>query len=168
MDQIISLLVKAGAVLLAVVAVLAGSYEVFSRNNGSTAAGEQSQLATNIETYYNGGMMARNYSSISNSSAIRAALVPKSMLNGDGNTIAGPWGGSTVTISTWGNGFQVAWSNVDGDSCATFARSQAPQNVNINGDDIPLSNSDAATQIANACNASSGASTASVIFEYAG
>lgn len=168
MDQIISLLVKAGAVLLAVVAVLAGAYEVFAKNNGSTAAGEQSQIATNIQTYYNGGMMARNYSNISNSSVIKAALIPKSMLSDDGISINGPWGGSAVTVSTWNNGFQVAWTGVDNDSCATFARSQAPQAVNINGKDIQMSDSDAATNIANACNATNAAGTASVTFEYAG
>lgn len=168
MDQIISLLVKAGAVLLAVVAVLAGAYEVFAKNNGSTAAGEQSQIATNIQSYYNGGMMARNYSKISNSSVIKAALIPKSMLNGDGNAINGPWGGSAVAVSPWSSGFQVAWTGVDNDSCATFARSQAPQAVNINDTDIPMSDPDAATSIANACNATSAAGTASVTFEYAG
>ncbi|GAD11710.1 type 4 pilus major pilin [Gluconobacter cerinus] len=166
MDQIVSLLIKAGAVLLALIAVLVGGYAVFAKNNGSTAASEQSQLATNISGYINGGMTTRNYSGLDNSVAIKAGLVPKSMQNGDGTTILGPWGSSQVTIAPWNQGHSEAWTNVDGDACATFARSQNADRVAINGSEVAMSDPQAAINIANNCNATSGVSQVSVTFEY--
>ena len=166
MDQIVSLLIKAGAVLLALIAVLVGGYAVFAKNNGSTAAAEQSQLATNISGYINGGMTTRNYSGLDNSVAIKAGLVPKSMQNGDGTTILGPWGNSQVTIAPWNQGHSEAWTNVDGDACATFARSQNAYGVTINGTEVIMSDSNAAVNIANDCDASSGTTQVNVTFEY--
>jgi PilS N terminal len=169
MDQIISRFVVMGAVLIALVGVLWGGWEVTHKSQTSTASGDESQMSQNIHALYQIGS-AGNYSNISNTSAINGGLIPQAMLNGDGTSIVGPWSGSRVVVSSvnGGTGYQSAWTGVAAKDCATLARSQTPDGgVEVNGQlvNVTGTGSDISSQVANDCAASS-ASPASVTFIY--
>lgn len=168
MDLIVSILSKYGLQALALVLVMAGVYEAFHKSNSQTAAGWESEMVTNIDGFFQGGLTAKNFSGLNNSVAIKASLVPKGMLNGDGSTIKGPWPNSYVTLAPSGNGmgFIATWSAVSSDDCATFARSQSANMLSVNGTSIDPTDSAAASSIALACDAGSSASTTTIIFEH--
>lgn len=170
MELIVSLLSKYGLQALALVIVMAGVWEAFHKSSEQIAASYESEMATNIQGYFQGGVTARNYSGLTNQMAIQAALVPKGMLlTGDTSTIKGPWPNSTVTLASANNGMSMTstWSNVQSDDCATFARSQSPTSLTVNGTQISPTSATVAADIAAACNASTTSSTATVMFEYA-
>lgn len=168
MDLIVSILSKYGLQALALVLVMSGVYEAFHKSNAQTAASWESELVTNIDGFFQGGLTARNFSGLNNSVAIKAGLVPKGMLTGDGITIKGPWPNSYVSLSPTSNGmgFMATWSDVSSDDCATFARSQSANMVSVNGTAIDPTNNAAAAGIAMACDAGTSSSTASIAFEH--
>lgn len=168
MDLIVSILSKYGLQALALVLVMSGVYEAFHKSNSQTASAWESEMVANIDGFFQGGLTARNFSGLSNSVAIKAALVPKGMLNGDGSTIKGPWPNSYVTLAPTGNGmgFTANWTAVSSDDCATFARSQSANMLTVNGTRIDPANSAAASSIATACSAGASSSTATVTFEH--
>ncbi|MEZ7137562.1 type 4 pilus major pilin [Komagataeibacter sp. SM21] len=170
MDTIVPIVVKVVTALLALAALLGLIYELFHKSSAETAAGYQSNLFTNIEGLYHGGMSAANYSDLSNSVAIKAAAVPHGMTNGDGSTITGPWPNSTVTLSSanGGAGWQALWTNVQSDGCASFVRSQAASNITVGGTTITPTDTSSTSEIANACNAIESGATTTIIFEYDG
>ncbi|MBO1326270.1 hypothetical protein K2X14_14230 [Acetobacter sp. TBRC 12305] len=169
MDQITSRFVVIGSVLFSLVAILWGAWEVNHMDNESYAAGYESQMSQKILPYYKIGSSG-NFSNISNATAINGGLIPQAMLNGDGTTISGPWGGSRVTITSTsgGTGYQSAWTGVEAKDCATFARSQTPNGgIEVNGTFISVTSTgtDNGSAIANACAGNSGG-TATVTFVY--
>lgn len=169
MDQITSRFVVIGSALFALVAILWGGWEIDHMGSESDGSGYEGQMSRKILPYYKVGSSG-NFSNISNSTAINAGLIPQAMLNGDGSTIKGPWGGSRVTITptSGGTGYQSAWTGVDAKDCATFARSQTPNGgIEVNGTFISVTNTgnDNGSAIANACQGSSGTS-ATVTFIY--
>lgn len=168
MDLIVSILSKYGLQALALVFVMAGVYEAFHKSNSQIAAGWESEMVSNIDGFFQGGLTAKNFSGLNNSVAIKAALVPKGMLTGDGSTIKGPWPNSYVTLAPSGNGmgFIATWTDVSSDDCATFVRSQSANLISVNGSSIDPTSSAAASSIALACNAGSSTSTATIVFEH--
>ncbi|WP_338333628.1 type 4 pilus major pilin [Acetobacter sp. LMG 32666] len=168
MDLIVAILSKHGLEIMALVLVMAGVYEIFHKSNAQTASGWESEMVTNVDGFFQGGLTARNFSGLNNSVAIKANLVPKGMLNGDGSTIKGPWANSYVTLSSTSNGmgFTASWVEVPSDDCATFARSQSANMISINSTSIDPTNSAAASSIAMACNAGASSSTATITFEH--
>lgn len=59
MDLIVSILSKYGLQALALVLVMAGVYEAFHKSNSQTAAGWESEMATNIDGFFQGGLTAK-------------------------------------------------------------------------------------------------------------
>lgn len=168
MDLIVSILSKYGLQALSLVFVMAGIYEAFHKSSAQIASGWESEIATNVNGFFQGGLTARNFSGLNNEVAIKANLVPKGMMTGDGSTLKGPWPNSYVTLgaSNGGMGFISSWANVSTDDCATFARSQSATIIDINGTSIDPTNTAAASSIALACNGGSSSSTVTVSFEH--
>lgn len=170
MEFMVAILSKYGLEILGIAIIVGMIGLAFHKSSTQIATSWESDLVTNIDGYYQGGLTAKNFSGLSNSVAIKAALAPKGMMTGDGNTLKGPWSNSYVTLSPTGNGmgFIVNWTEVPNDDCATFAHSQGATTISINGTAIDPTNSNAATSIALACDAGSSSSTTTISFEHDG
>ena len=169
MEQIVAFLAKSALGALALVILAGLIYEAFHKSSEQIAADYETELVTNVQGYFQGGVTARNYSGLTNQVAIQAALVPKGMLlSGDTSTLKGPWPNSTVTLASAnsGMGMTATWNNVQSDDCATFARSQSPTSLTVNGTTISPTSSTVAADIATACNASTTSSTLTTMFQH--
>jgi|GEM_PF-2774569 len=156
-------LIMIGALLVGVYLLgqaAGGVNQMFSGGLGNTAVEDANFISTHIKAAYGGSINgATNFTSISNSEAIKVGAVPREMLNGDGQTIKGPWVGSTVQMSgsTDGGTFYENWSGVPGNSCAGLSNAAAVNYMNINGTAINMgSGQNVASQVAQACNGTSG------------
>ncbi|WP_068173790.1 type 4 pilus major pilin [Neokomagataea thailandica] len=109
-----------------------------------------------------------SYTNISNANSIKAGIVPSVMTTGDGQTIVGPWPGSSVKI--FGNGITLweEWDGVPASACATFALSQSVNYLTINGNAHPVMSNDPslAANVASDCNMVNSNSTAKILFSY--
>lgn len=168
MDLIYAIFSRNFIVALAIMVVMGAVYELLQKSSAQTASGWESEMATNIDGFFQASLTARSFSGLNNSVAIKANLVPKGMLNGDGATLKGPWANSYVTLSptSSGMGFISTWVDVPSDACATFARSQSANMISINGTTIDPTNNAAAAGIAMACDAGTSSSTATIAFEH--
>jgi len=141
-----------------VLAGVAGYYgsRAFSRSGTTTAISEAGDMWTNAQSVFGGSPASGpgDYSSVSNSSAITGGLVPMAMTVGDGQTINGPWPGSTVTVSGNTTTFYEDWNNIPSTACAKFALSQKTNDVWINSTMVTVgqNSGQTATAVAQACN----------------
>jgi outer membrane protein assembly factor BamA len=168
MQIVIAFFAKYYLEALGMILVIGAVYAVFHKSTVETASSWESEIVTNVDGFFQGGLTARNFSGLNNTVAIKANLVPKGMLTGDGTTLKGPWANSYVTLSPTSNGmgFIATWSEVSSDDCATFARSQSANIISINGTTVDPTNTAAAAGIAMACDAGTSSSTATIAFEH--
>ncbi|CDG41006.1 MULTISPECIES: type 4 pilus major pilin [Asaia] len=134
---------------------------MFSGGMASTAVQDADYIANHIKSNFGGNQNgSTNFSSVSNALAISTASVPRSMLNGDGQTIKGPWSTSYVNLSSSADGgsFYETWSGVPASACSELANAAAVNYINVNGTQIGFSpTSSVSTAVAQACNGTAGA-----------
>lgn len=161
MSEIIALLIRAGIVLGLIGSVaLAGMYAMHESDAG-LAAREATDIWHKTHAIYGNSAAggAESYLGINNAVAIRANIVPSGMTLQDGETIQGPWAGSTVTLSGSSDGhtFYEDWNAIPSSACAEFAVNQPVNYMYINGTSIFINsgNGNQAGAIAGACNTGS-------------
>jgi len=152
-------------------AISPAAQRLFTGSSTGTATSEASDIWTNARGVWGAGGATGpiSYANVTNQSAIRAGAVPSQMLNGDGQTISGPWSGSAVTLASYANGagLQQTWTGVPNSSCAKFAASQQVVAITINGTEIDTTKNTTPDQIAAACTAPTNAGgTGTLVFGY--
>lgn len=108
-----------------------------------------------------------NFTPINNADAIKAGIVPQSA-SPDGQTINGPWQGSTITLTGSTSTLYEDWKNIPSSACARFALSQPTNQVVVNGTTVQTTSvqSGASSAVAQACNHGSTDSLSEVDFSY--
>lgn len=142
---------------------------MFSGGMASTAVQDADYIANHIKTNFGGSQNgSTDFSGVTNALAIRTASVPRGMLTGDGQTIKGPWAGSTVTLSSSADGssFFETWAGVPSASCPELSNAASVNYLNINNAQIFFyDGAKIQNNVAQACNGGSGTSN-NVILGY--
>jgi len=156
-----------------VLAGVAGYYgsRAFSGSGTTTAISEAGDIWNNAQSVFGGTPASgpANFSSVTNGNAITGGIVPMAMTTGDGQTINGPWAGSTVTLSGSSDGqtFYEDWNNIPSTACAKFALSQKTNFVEVNSSGVWTGQNAGATASAIAAGCNQGtASVSEIKFSY--
>lgn len=150
-----------GIALSALAAIGMSNYYYSAKTNTQTlaASGAMNTIAGGVEEVFGSGANGSgNYAGLNNASAIAAGVIPDTLMKtGDSQSIYAPWGrGAIMTLSGGTTFWQAAWTKVPGKACARFALSQSGNAVSVNGSSVQTqNNSDAAAQVATACQAAS-------------
>jgi len=108
-----------------------------------------------------------DFTPINNADAIKAGIVPEKS-SPDGQTIRGPWQGSTIVLTGTTNTLYEDWNGVPSSACARFALSQPTNGVFVNGTWIVETGvqTGASSAVAQACNRGTTDSLSEVKFSF--
>lgn len=136
--------------LMAIATIAGLLYLAFGKSNVASMEQDLVVLRMQTQQFYFG----TNYSDLSNETAIKAGIVPKSLIKGE--NLVNPWGGSINLSSDSANSsFTVELDNIPKDACIQLVRFQPESwdSVSVNGADIESSDvariPDACSQTAN-------------------
>lgn len=114
-----------------------GMYSAFSKSNVAQTEEATVTLRMQIQQFFNG----TNYDGLSNDVAVRAGIVPSSLLRN--NQLRNAWGGDITLSPDTANGqFSIEFTAIPQEECTQLARFQtdAWAQVAVNGTEIDASN----------------------------
>lgn len=169
MERLVAYIAGAIIAMLALAGVSSYAMRAYHGSGTTQAIAQATDIYHSARSVFGNSVAGglASYSGINNYNAIRAGIVPSAMTNGDGQTITGPWTGSTVTLTGNTNTLYEDWNSIPSASCAQFALSQPANFVMVNGTGVWIDNtsSSVAGNIAAACNQGN-ASVSEIKFSY--
>ncbi|MFT9089622.1 MAG: type 4 pilus major pilin [Gluconacetobacter sp.] len=169
MERLIAIIAATVLGVMALGYVAKNTVLSFMQSGTETAVAQAGEIWSQARAVYGttvGGGQT-DFTPINNADAIKAGIVPQSA-SPDGQTIRGPWQGSTITLTGSTSTLYEDWNAVPSAACARFALSQPTNMVFVNGTGISTTSvqTGASAAVAEACNRGTTDSLSEVKFSF--